>query len=268
MRTYRAATCPATLGSVNPPRVLLAYDGSEGADVALAAVARLRWPAGTRIQVLAVHDAPLRFLHPLADQLVFVELEEAVVRATQRMRADLSGDVLVERSVVRGHALTALLAQAERFGAQLLVVGSRNRGPLRATVFGSVGRELVAHAVWPVLVARSELLDRVLLAHDGSDASRAAVRLVGSSPIFADASVKMFSVRCASSADATIQILTAAALEESNLIVLGTATAHGLDRLLHGDVADDLVTRARCSLLVVPATVRTASQMATRVLTR
>jgi hypothetical protein len=69
--------------------------------------------------------------------------------------------------------------------------------------------------------------------------------------------VRMFSLTCASPADATIQMLTAAALEESNLIVLGTATAHGLDRLLHGDVADALVTHARCSLLVVPATVRT-----------
>ena len=46
------------------------------------------------------------------------------------------------------------------------------------------------------------------------------------------------------------------ALDESDLIVLGSAAAHGLDRVLHGDLADDLVLHARCSLLIVPADAR------------
>jgi len=104
--------------------------------------------------------------------------------------------------------------------------------------------------------SRGEHLDRVLLAHDGTDAARTAVRLVGSWPIFSHAAVQMFSVAYTAPGPATTQILTAAALAESDLIVLGSAAAHGLDRVLHGDLADDLVLHARCSLLIVPADAR------------
>ena len=241
---------------VRAPRVLVAYDGSEQSETALDAIACLSWPVGTRIRLLAVRDAHLRFLRPLADLILFAELEEGVERAAKRLSAQLPTGVAVEHRALRGPALATIAVEAERFLADLVVLGSRNRGPMSSTVLGSIGRELVARAEWPVLIARGEHLDRVLLAHDGSAASRAAVRMVGSWPAFSHAAVKMFSVAGASPGAATAQILTAAALEESDLIVLGSVCAHGLDRLLHGDLADDLVPRTRRSLLVVPATAR------------
>lgn len=236
--------------------MLVAYDGSEPAQIAVAAIAPLTWPVSTRIRLLAVRDAHLRFLRPLADAILFAELEADVERAAKRLAAELPTGVAVERRVLRGPALPSIVMEAERFEADLVVLGSRNRGPLSSTVLGSIGRELVARAEWPVLIARGQHLDRVLLAHDGSDASRAAVRMVGSWPAFSHAAVKMFSVAGSSPTGATSQILTAAALEDSNFIVLGSACAHGLDRLLHGDLADDLISRTRRSLLVVPATAR------------
>lgn len=238
------------------PRVLVAYDGSEPAQIAVAAIAPLTWPVSTRIRLLAVRDAHLRFLRPLADAILFAELEEDVERAAKRLAAELPTGVAVERRVLRGPALSSIVMEAERFEADLVVLGSRNRGPLSSTVLGSIGRELVARAEWPVLIARGQHLDRVLLAHDGTDASRVAVRMVGSWSAFSHAAVKMFSVAGASPSAATLQILTAAALEDSDLIVLGSVCAHGLERLLHRDLADDLVPRTRRSLLVVPATAR------------
>jgi len=235
---------------------LVAYDGSEPALVAVEAIARLGWPVSTRIRLLAVRDPHLRFLRPLADAILFAELEEDVGRAAKRLAAELPTGVAVERRVLRGSALPSIVMEAERFEADLVVLGSRNRGPLSSTVLGSIGRELVARAEWPVLIARGQHLDRVLLAHDGSDASRVAVRMVGSWPAFSHAAVKMFSVAGASPNAATAQILTVAALEGSDLIVLGAASVHGLERLLHGDLADDLVPRTHRSLLVVPATAR------------
>ena len=236
------------------PRVLVAYDGSEQAQLAVEAIARLPWPVSTRIRIFAVRDAHLRFLRPLPDAILFAELEEDVERTAKRLGAQLPTGVAVEHRVLRGPTLPTIVTEAERFDADLVVLGSRNRGPMSSTVLGSIGRELVARAEWPILIARGQHLDRVLLAHDGSAASRAAVRLVGSWPAFSHAAVKMFSVAGASPSAATAQILTAAALEESDLIVLGSVCAHGLDRLLHGDLADDLVPRTRRSLLVVPAT--------------
>jgi nucleotide-binding universal stress UspA family protein len=241
---------------VRAPRVLVCYDGSEQSDIALDAIACLAWPVSTRIRLLAIRDAHLRFLRPLADLILFADLEEQIERAARRLATQLPTGVAVEHRALRGPALATIAVEAARYLADLVVLGSRNRGPMSSTVLGSIGRELVARTEWPVLIARGQHLDRVLLAHDGSAAARAAVRMVGSWPAFSHSAVKMFSVTGASPSAATTQILTAAALEESDLIVLGTVCAHGLDRLLHGDLAGDLVPRTRRSLLVVPATAR------------
>lgn len=238
------------------PRVLFCYDGSDKSEIALEAIACLSWPVSTRIRLLAVRDAHLRFLRPIADLVQFGELKEDVARAANRLSGQLPTGVAVEPRVLRGPTLPAIIIEAERFEADLVVLGSRNRGPVTSTVLGSIGRELVARAEWPVLIAHGQHLDRVLLAHDGSPGSRAAVRMIGSWPAFSHASVKMFSVAETSPSAATSQILTAAALEDSDLVVLGSACAHGFDRLMHGDLADDLVPRTRRSLLVVPANAR------------
>lgn len=234
------------------PRVLLCYDGSEQSEIALEAIASLSWPVSTRIRILSVRDAHLRFLRPLVDTILFAELEDEVDSAAKRLSTQLPTGVDVEQRVLRGPALPTIIMETQRFAADLVVLGSRNRGPVRSTVLGSIGRELVARAEWPVLIAHRQQLDQILLAQDGSPASRAAVRMIGSWPAFSHASVKMFSVADASRSAATEQILTAAALEESDLIVIGAVCAHGLDRLLRGDLADDLVPRTRRSLLVVP----------------
>jgi nucleotide-binding universal stress UspA family protein len=236
--------------------VLVAYDGSEKGAMAIEAIACVEWPASTRIRILAVRGAHLRFLRPLVDEMLSYELEEDIARYATRLAARLPTGVSIERRILRGPVVPAIITEAEAYDADLVVLGSRNRGPVRSTVFGSVGRELVARGEWPVLIARGEHLDRVLLAHDGSEGARAAVRMVGSWPLFSPAAVRIFSVASTAPGPATTQILTAAALEESDLVVLGSAAAHGLDRMLHGDLADDLVLHARCSLLVVPANAR------------
>ena len=251
-----AATGPGQCRVVRAPRVLVGYDGSDQAQLAVEAIACLDWPVSTRIRILAVRDAHLRFLRPLVDSILFAELEDDVERVAKRLRNEVPTGVAIEHRALRGPTLPTLLIEAERFAADLIVLGSRNRGPVGSTVLGSIGRELVARAEWPVLIARGPHLDRVLLAHDGTAASRAAIRMIGSWPAFSRAAVKMFSVAGTSASAATAQILTAAALEESDLIVLGSATVHGIERLLHGDLADDLLPRTRRSLLVVPAVAR------------
>src|SRR6266542_4378410 len=167
VRTLWRATLTTTLVAVRAPRVLVAYDGTDKAEIALEAVASLGWPAGTCIRVVAVRDDHLRLLRPLVDEQPFVELEETLMWAANHLAADLPRSVAIERRLLRGAALPAIVAEAEELGADLVVLGSRNRGPMRSAIFGSVGRDLVARADRPVLIARGDRLDRVLLAHDG-----------------------------------------------------------------------------------------------------
>ncbi len=61
-----------------------------------------------------------------------------------------AADVHTERS--RGPVAEELLAVAERWGAGVVAVGSRGRGPLKSTLLGSVSRRLIQLADRPVMV--------------------------------------------------------------------------------------------------------------------
>jgi nucleotide-binding universal stress UspA family protein len=263
MRTYLQPNEPARVVAMQAPHVLVGYDGSLGADAALCALAHLPWPAGTRLRILGVRETHLRFRRSLASAPLNAEFEDVVTRAARRLRVELGQTVVIEEHVVSGTAALAIVADASSFAADLIVVGTRNQSSLRSTFLGSVSREVVDRAGLPVLVAQGQRMDRVLLAHDGSAAARAAVQMVSSWPIFAGSSVRMFSVADTSGGDAAVQILTAAALNDANLVVVGAHSAHGLERVLHGDVAGDLLPRLRRSLLVVPGAERDQLQPAT-----
>jgi nucleotide-binding universal stress UspA family protein len=232
-------------------RVVFGYDGSIGAEAALAAVTTLPWSAGTHLRVIGVRDAHLRFLRPLADELLLAEFEEVVGRAARCLRAEVPVAAVDER-VVRGPAVPRILAEAERLGADLIVVGSRKQGPMRSAFFGSVAHDLAAAARAPVLVARTPHLGRVLLVHDGSEAARAAMRMVSSWGIFSSSSVKMFSVVGSTRADACAQVSVAVALEDPELVVLGISGANTLG--LQASLAGALLPRLHCSVLAVPST--------------
>lgn len=64
-------------------------------------------------------------------------------------------DVECEIKVVFGDAVEALIAVASEQDAELLVVGSRGRGPLASVVLGSVSARLAAVAPCPVVVVPS-----------------------------------------------------------------------------------------------------------------
>lgn len=235
---------------MEPLRVLFGYDGSIGADAALAAVTTLPWSAGTHLRVIGVRDAHLRFLRPLADEILFAEFEEVVSRAARCLRTEVPLAAIDDR-VVRGPAVPRILAEAERLGADLIVVGSRNQGPMRSAILGSVAHDLTAAARIPVLVARASHLGRLVLVHDGSEAARAGMRVVSSWGIFSSGSVKVFSVVGLSRADACAQVAVAVALEEPELVVLGISGVNALG--FQATLAGALLPRLHCSVLAVPS---------------
>jgi nucleotide-binding universal stress UspA family protein len=74
-----------------------------------------------------------------------------------------------------------VLDLADEIGADLIVMGSRGRGPVKRLVMGSVSEGVVHHARRPVLVLRggSDAWPprRVIIGEDGSQAARAAASL-------------------------------------------------------------------------------------------
>jgi nucleotide-binding universal stress UspA family protein len=60
----------------------------------------------------------------------------------------------------------------------LIVLGSHGRGSVGSTILGSVSAEVVDHAPYPVVVARTSRITRAVLTHDGSDGARQAEQLI------------------------------------------------------------------------------------------
>jgi nucleotide-binding universal stress UspA family protein len=138
--------------------ILVAIDGSPSATAALEEAIRIARRDGARLVLISV-AAPLRWrlsAPPYAPYPSDDELERAARKVVNRAEALVPADVPVCTLVRSGPAAAAIVARAEEGGHDLVVIGSRGRGFLRALVLGSVSREVAARSPVPVLVASRE----------------------------------------------------------------------------------------------------------------
>ncbi|MGY1704796.1 universal stress protein [Geodermatophilus sp. SYSU D00697] len=159
-----SARCPVVVvhppveQPARPPRVVVGLDVLDGARAALAAAVEEAAGTGAVVEVVAAYTP--------ADH--WTELYPVVIPPAEEIRADVRGAaaamveaVLAARpggsaaptvrvDVVEG-APSAVLVEAAR-GAELLVVGSRGRGPLRGILLGSVALHCAMYAPCPVMV--------------------------------------------------------------------------------------------------------------------
>lgn len=178
-------------------RLLIGVDGSNAARVACEFVANRTWPAGTRATLLAAIEPVIDWsglASPPGDamdaqrsalELVLDERAEALRRCA----------LAVETVIETGRAAERLMRAADECFADLIVVGSRGRGPATSAVLGSVSAHLVDHAACPVLVVRSPSASRMLLATDGSHSSRSIPRVLAAwGPAFRGLPTEVLSV--------------------------------------------------------------------------
>ena len=183
-------------------RILIAVDGSTPSELARDLAVNIPWPPASTLRVIVALDiggalfgAPWYAAAPAnADELEERYLRELDDYAAETARKLDAPGRSVEWAVVRGRAATAIVDEARRFGADLIIVGSRGHGALEAMLIGSVSAEVVDHATCPVLVARGGRFGSTLLADDGSAGARAAAEKVARWPIFAASKVRVLSV--------------------------------------------------------------------------
>ena len=137
-------------------RILVATDGSEPADRALALAAELArsWGSGTLTLVKAVSD-PVTFAPTAAAGLEMVldaeqqGAERDLAQRAERLRTD---GLKVETLVRVGSAPQVVAEVADAVGADLVVAGSTGKGALQRAVLGSVTTRLLHELRRPLLV--------------------------------------------------------------------------------------------------------------------
>lgn len=165
--------------------IVVGIDGSE------ASISALEWAAGRTDRfgpLRPVHSwdypisvwAPSPFGPGIAPPVA--DMNAAAQEAAESCMADLPDDVPREPPIVAQGEAGVVLVEAAR-DAELLVVGTRGRGPVRANVIGSVARHCADHTPVPlVIVPRRDALvptgpsERIVVGVDGSDNSLNALR--------------------------------------------------------------------------------------------
>jgi nucleotide-binding universal stress UspA family protein len=156
------------------PRIVVGYDGSPDADLALrwaAETARRRSLTLETFIVEAAHEPLVGDPHELLDHTA----GEARERASSLMKS--LGLEEAGIAIRRGPVVASLIAAAH--GAQMVVVGSRGHGLVAGSLTGSVSQHLARHASCPVVVVRRPQqpdATRVIVGLDGSSESKIALR--------------------------------------------------------------------------------------------
>jgi nucleotide-binding universal stress UspA family protein len=143
-------------------KILLAIDGSTDSDAAVDEVARLPWPPDCEVKVLTVIEMPIL---PSIDPPWPVYLNGVEQAFRERAEATIQAAVLklgmgecktlkAAGEVVIGTAKWVILDEAEKWGADLIVLGSRGLGALDRFLLGSVSHAVTQHAKCSVEVVR------------------------------------------------------------------------------------------------------------------
>ncbi len=143
-------------------KILLAYDGSKGADGALEKAAGLSKLTGAELVVLTVYrhhsilEASLSMVRGVEDSTG--NLDDAM-RAASREAAETAKKRAIELGVPAVHAFIkggpsarTIASFATNHGCDLIVVGSRGLGASEGYMLGSVSHKVTSITSVPVLV--------------------------------------------------------------------------------------------------------------------
>ena len=142
-------------------KVLIAVDGSAFSDAAVDEVARRPWPRGSEVKVLHISERPLiPATEPWAlPDNYFEEMDRAAqehARATVESALARLGksDVKISSEIIEGYPKHAIVDEAQRWGAELIVLGSHGYRGLTRLLLGSVSQAVASHAHCSVEIVR------------------------------------------------------------------------------------------------------------------
>lgn len=166
---------------MNPERILVLVDFSDGSRVALERASQIALDGGASLHVLHAIG-----LHGVVPEAAISALEQAALEQIEQLVAVLREQAV--RAVGRTHTGSVLEAfewAEDELRPDLIVVGARGATRLSWLLLGSTAKSIVQHAFAPVLVVRGQLGDkpepfrRILTATDFSPdpvcAARAAI---------------------------------------------------------------------------------------------
>lgn len=151
-------------------KILLAVDGSAYSDRAIEEVLRRPWPPQSEVKVITAAETPtILVTEPWAlPPDYFDQLEKSVRNAAKTvidgalLKLKSIGDktLTITSEIIEGPPSRVIVEEVERWGADLIIMGSRGLGAWNRLLLGSVSSAVVHHAVCSVEVVRRQQADR------------------------------------------------------------------------------------------------------------
>ena len=144
-------------------KVLLAIDGSKCSDAAVEEVARRLWPKDTELKIITAVEIPIMVAaEPWAASAdYFEEMEmnlrqaakEVIDAAVAKLGKSIEG-LKLTTEIIQGPPRQVIVDEADRWNADLIVMGSRGLGAWNRLLLGSVSSAVVHHAKCSVEIVR------------------------------------------------------------------------------------------------------------------
>jgi hypothetical protein len=279
MKAKKSLTCPGPWKSL-----LAGTDGSDEGQNAVAQSLLLAQACGSQLFVVQVVEIVPEYEAVAPDLRACLEeeiLRQQAATASQAARQGVSLDYRIRHSL---SPYAAILEEAEKIKADLIILGRYGRTALVRLFMGSVTARVIGLSPVNVLVVpggASLSFRRLLIAADGSEFSGAALKealamarqaggqLLGvavareegeileaqelvhqmlSAANQAGVSFEGFSPQGLAADEGIIRV---AAANQADLIIMGSHGRTGFKRLLLGSVAERVIGQAPCPVLVV-----------------
>ncbi|MCI0391431.1 MAG: universal stress protein [Acidobacteria bacterium] len=145
-------------------KILLATDGSDCSKAAVNSVAERPWPEGSEVKIISAIDipyAPTTEVWVLPDNY-YAELEEAakaqaeaaIKEAIDQISSGRRAKIEITTEIKSGMARNVILDEAEKWDADLIVLGSHGYRGLQRFLLGSVSHAVANHAHCSVEIVR------------------------------------------------------------------------------------------------------------------
>jgi nucleotide-binding universal stress UspA family protein len=147
-------------------KILLATDGSDYSKAAVNSVAERPWPEGSEVKIISAMEVPYAptteawvmpdSYYSELDRVTRGQAEAAVKDAVERIESGKASGLEIVTKIISGSARVVILEEAERWGADLIVLGSHGYSGWQRFLLGSVSHAVATHAHCSVEIVRQK----------------------------------------------------------------------------------------------------------------
>ena len=147
-------------------KILLATDGSDYSKAAVNTVAERPWPEGSEVKIISAMEIPYApttetWVFPDSyyselDRVAREQSEAAIKDAVERIESRKASRLEIITKIISGSAREVILDEAEKWDADLIVLGSHGYSGWQRFLLGSVSHAVATHAHCSVEIVRQK----------------------------------------------------------------------------------------------------------------